>query len=50
MEEQIEVKEVDNVVVHFSGDSGCPARLANGCEWLSGACWCRQGIYTGRPL
>lgn len=28
MEEQIEVKELDNVVVHFSGDSGDGMQLA----------------------
>ena len=28
MEEQIEVKELDSVVVHFSGDSGDGMQLA----------------------
>ena len=57
------VKELDEVVVRFSGDSGdgmqlagnifstvCPARLADGSIGLPGAHRRPQGVYAGRQV
>ena len=55
MAEKLEVKELDQVVVRFSGDSGDgmqlagnifstvsrSARLAHWCVWFPGTYWCR---------